>query len=63
MQNAQAQAAQARADQTGAITGMFGSLASIGGSLMASKAGGSSKTSSSGGFKNPGIKIPTSVMG
>jgi hypothetical protein len=32
---AQAQA-QARADQTGAMTGMFGSLASIGGSLMSS---------------------------
>lgn len=28
--------AQARADQTGAMTGMFGSLASIGGSLMSS---------------------------
>ncbi len=32
---AQAQA-QARADQTSAMTGMFGSLASIGGSLMSS---------------------------
>ena len=32
---AQAQA-QAKADQTGAMTGMFGSLASIGGSLMSS---------------------------
>jgi hypothetical protein len=34
MANAQAQAAQARADQTGAITGMLGSIASIGGGLM-----------------------------
>ena len=34
VQNAQAQAAQARADQTGAITGMLGSIASIGGGLM-----------------------------
>ena len=31
--SAQAEA-QAKADQTGAITGMFGSLASIGGSLI-----------------------------
>jgi hypothetical protein len=30
---AQAQA-QARADQTGAMTGMFGSLASIGGGML-----------------------------
>ena len=34
LDNAQAQAAQARAAQTGAITGMFGALGSIGGSLM-----------------------------
>ena len=38
LDNAQAQVAQARADQTGAITGMFGGLASIGGSMMSAGA-------------------------
>lgn len=62
MQNAQAQAAKARADQTGAITGMLGGLASIGGSLMASGAGGGSGSSGGGGFVAPSTSFSPTVM-
>lgn len=59
VQNAQAQATQARADQTGAITGMLGGLASI-----ASSMGAASKTSTpGGGFKAPGTSFSDGVMG
>ncbi len=62
MQNAQAQAAKARADQTGAITGMLGGLASIGGSLMASGAGSGSGSSGGGGFVAPSTSFSPTVM-
>ena len=59
LQNAQAQAAQARADQTGAITGMLGGLASI-----ASSVGSARLTSTpSGGFVAPSTSFSASVMG
>ena len=59
LSSAQAQAAQARADQTGAITGMLGGLSSI-----ASSMGGASKTSTpGGGFKAPGTSFSAGVMG
>ncbi len=59
VQNAQAQAAQARADEMGAITGVIGGLSSI-----ASSMGAASKTSTpGGGFKAPGTRFSAGVMG
>ena len=59
LQNAQGQAAQARADQTGAITGMLGGLASIASSVGAAR----STSTPGGGFKAPGTSFSAGVMG
>ena len=59
LSNAQAQAAQARANQTGAITGMLGGLASIASSVGAAR----STSTPGGGFKAPDTSFSAGAMG